>query len=466
MSDRLRTKLLVGLLALFALVAVTSATLETARGNPVFGTVGRLAVTLGSFPSLVHAALVEAGDLLSGRELDQWLSVPAEDRDLAGFRAVRSRAGPAIDGLLVEGQPAPAARGWRLLGGVFRVDGEPRHAALLLDPALDIRRVWTFDEAFLPTGVAARDTRKILHGLQVLPDGGIVATFDHGHSIQKRDACGRLVWSRIGEYHHSVALDADRDVLWTMRRGEFPATAGVDAGLAPQSGFVALSPATGEIVQSFSVADIIAANPDAAFLEIPRHELTDVRENGQITEGVWMKDPFHFNDVEPLPAALAPAFPKFEPGDLLISARTLNSIFVLDPDTLQVKWHRTGDTMRQHDPDWLPDGRVSVYNNRMYRGASRIEAVRPGDAGSEVLLDGAEAGFYSSIRGKHQHGPEGAVHVVSPQQAWAFALDRSGARTLQFLNLGRPGTGRNLVLTEFQWFPETYIQPEHDPCED
>ena len=52
----------------------------------------------------------------------------------------------------------------------------------------------------------------------------------------------------------------------------------------------------------------------------------------------------HGNDIDPLPAALAPDFPQFAPDDLVISYATTNLLFVLDPESLKVKWWRVGIT--------------------------------------------------------------------------------------------------------------------------
>ena len=77
----------------------------------------------------------------------------------------------------------------------------------------------------------------------------------------------------------------------------------------------------------------------------------------------------HANKVTELPSAIAGAFPLFAAGDLAISMRGLNLVMVLDPTTKKVKWHQTGPWLRQHDPEFRADGRLSIFNNNIYRTA-------------------------------------------------------------------------------------------------
>ena len=75
------------------------------------------------------------------------------------------------------------------------------------------------------------------------------------------------------------------------------------------------------------------------------------------------EDIFHPNDLDVLTAELAPAFPMFEAGDLLLSFRTPSLVVVLGADDHRVNWYQNGPWQFQHDPDFTADGTISVYSN-------------------------------------------------------------------------------------------------------
>ena len=70
-------------------------------------------------------------------------------------------------------------------------------------------------------------------------------------------------------------------------------------------------------------------------------------------------DPLHINDIEI--ARESNGF--WERGDLVFSARAPDLVFIFRPSTGKVVWQKRGPWLRQHDPDFLEDGRISVFGN-------------------------------------------------------------------------------------------------------
>jgi len=148
-----------------------------------------------------------------------------------------------------------------------------------------------------------------------------------------------------------------------------------------------------------------------------------------------------------------------------VSARSLNLVFVLDPETLKVRWWHSGSWRRQHDPDWQPTGEITVYDNHMNRAYSRIVSIVPGSPEVRVVFDGHANDFYSRIRGKHQMTGAGTLLITSPQQGRVFEVEQDGHVVFEMLNT-RPGSGEfNYPLSEAIWLSsDTSPFKEGVPC--
>ena len=118
--------------------------------------------------------------------------------------------------------------------------------------------------------------------------------------------------------------------------------------------------------------------------------------------------------------------------------RNINAIAVLDGTTLLVKWWRTGPFLRQHDPDFLPNGHILVFDNRLggrgHRfGESRIVEIDPKNPVTTDLVwsfTGSERQpFYSNERGKLQALPNGNILVAETLAGRVFELARGDGGT-------------------------------------
>jgi hypothetical protein len=322
------------------------------------------------------------------------------------------------------------------------------HGALLLDSEGRLLHAWRIHEDSVadPRG----DTHKFPHGFVVLPDASIIFSYDGGVSLQRFGACGEVLWTLEGRYHHLLSLDESTSSVWAMITPEPDDREGEDAAL--RHGIQRIAVADGSIERAFTVRDIIEANPQTDVLGLRQLEET---EDGYS----WDSDPLHHNDVEPLPSALAELFPMFDAGDLLISFRSIDLVLVLDPETLRIKWYSIGQTRRQHDPDWGRDGRISVFDNNMHRGWSRIVRLDPGaDRAADTALAGEDYDFYTWIRGNHQVTPSGSTLVTSPQQGRVFEVDEDGEVVFEFINRYADSNDQRFSVSNAVRLPRDYFQ--------
>lgn len=417
------------------------------------------ALRVASYPDTAIEALREVTSYGTGDYKDMFIRVTREpDADYSGFVAMPAEPDIDVSGLLMKADPASMRPGWRLAAGAFTIGEEPVNAALLISPENRIVNLWKLTEPTREDIEPQPQYRKLVHGIEPLPDGSLIFAFDNGRSLQRIDRCGRRIWSRGGIFHHTVTLDERRETLWTL--------SGIEQ-------FVNLDAASGEVLRSLETEDIIDANPGIDILELRRNHAAALGTNLRNTKGEWLRDSngvwgeivLHFNDVDPLPARIADRFPMAEAGNLLISARSLNLVFILDPDTLRIKWWRVGGGQRQHDPDWQPDGRITIFDNRMSRDYSQIVALDPITFEREILFDGRRNDFYTRIRGKHQVLDDGTLVVSSPQQGRAFEVAPDGEVVFELVNTKPDSAAFNYTISEMRWLPPEFFDVEDWTCE-
>jgi hypothetical protein len=435
--------ILVFLIAIVGFASYVKTSVERADESPM----ASAAIAVASFPPTVGRVFREIGRMLRNDvDYTNVAAYPSEDR-WSEFSPVVSKLESGPSGLIVRRGVHPPARGWRIIVGTFRADQTIQHAAVLLSPELEIVHSWPLTEDEAP--VERPPWLISPHGFTMLPDGSVIYAFDRGVTLHRKDWCGRTVWAIPGRYSHVVEPDDERTTIWTT----------ISAGIEDpkENRIVQVAADDGRILKDFSIADIIAANPDLDILELRRLHPNFLTTNAKGRPGRWAGDPFHLNDVEPLPGNLASSFPMFSPGDLLISARETNLVFVVDPSTLAIKWWRIGATIRQHDPDWSANGRVSVYNNRMARDYSEIVEIDPVTFARTVAVDGRSIDFYSRIRGKHQAIPGGGQLITSSQQGRTIELTAEGEIAAEFYIVLREDGPIFGVISESIFLPEEAI---------
>ena len=304
-----------------------------------------------------------------------------------------------------------------------------------------------------------------IHGAVPLPDGSVVfSRSDNG--LRRIDRCGNEMWHLDRTTHHSVFLSGDDQTLWVSGRRVLHEEN--QAEIAHLPGFVppftedlALEVSLdGRVLREISLPRVLyEAGLEALILPMGDDSIRN-KSNG-VT---------HLNDVEVLQQADAAAYPMFEPGDVMVSLRNVNLVFVFDPDTGAVKWHQTGPWIRQHDPDFRPDGLISVFNNRKddtrtgsILGGSNILAVDPANGTVRILYQGdASHPFFTNVLGKQQLLPNGNLLISSGYQGRVFEVTPEGDIVWEFIN--RFDDDRIILLHEGTRYPRDYFTVDDWTC--
>jgi hypothetical protein len=317
-----------------------------------------------------------------------------------------------------------------------------------------------------PTDVPATDWNVEVHGALALPDGSIVFNLNYKGMV-KMDRCGNVQWTVPQMTHHSIERSEDGG-FWTPGRHYVEGASSFPPIPTPyKEDTVVKISADGKVLQEISVPAMIFKD------EILRAEWhanghDDLRIRNDWGDGI--RELVHVNDVEELTSDMAKSFPEFAPGDLLVSQRNQNVIYVVDPKSGRVKWHQIGPWIRQHDPDFTRDGTIVAFNNNANPTAdgivwagSNIVAMNPSTR-SWVFKYGAKEDqkMYSRRLGKVQVLENGNILITESMAGRVFEVNSKEEIVWEFIN--KYDDRSAAVVTQAIRYPNNYFQVTDWTC--
>lgn len=378
--------------------------------------------------------------------------------------ALLERASEQVTGLYVTWTPGPVARtdrvydrsgvrvpdtgavqpGLTLLQSSWNGEDGWTPGVRLIDRNGTVVHEWVLDQTTLfpdpPNGKGGVPARRSLHGSHLLPNGDLLVNLQYVGTARV-DACGTVLWRAPMGGHHSIERAPD-GAFWVpgMSPGLRSATERLPDGLPGLETplyldrIVRLAP-DGAVLDSIDVLDVLYANDLERYLS----KATQPRAG---TDDPATTDLTHMNDVEPLPPAMAADYPLFAAGDLLVSLRNLHLVFVVDPSTLEVKWHTSAPLIQQHDPDFIGDGWIGIFDNNedftargTMLGGSRIVALQPHTDSTEVRFPTPHSEpFYTDIRGKWQALDNGNLLLTEGQAGRVVEVGPDGRTVWEWVH--------------------------------
>ena len=317
--------------------------------------------------------------------------------------------------------------------------------------------------------------RTDVHGAHVTPHGEVVFNYEYCGSA-KLDPCGRVIWKIAEPTHHSV-VPAEAGGYWLLSRytwlaseepDRFPPFSTPATNQTMEEDTILRVSENGEILEEMSIPELMRKNNLEALLTANGLEID--------LNTVTRTELVHANKVAELPDGIADSYPLFAAGDLAISMRELNLIMVLDPLTKAVKWHQTGPWIRQHDPEFRRDGRISIFNNNVYLTAyaaeqtvlstpytTNIIAVDPVTRETDVLF-GQRPGqeMLSVIRGQHEILENDGMLITEFDAGRVLEVDPGGQIIWEYVN--RYDDDVVGEITNAAIYPADYFQVEWKTC--
>ena len=321
-------------------------------------------------------------------------------------------------------------------------DRDWRAGVRLIDAEGKTLHNWPIDLTKMLPG--RTDDQDYIHGSYVFPNGDILFNVEYA-GVVRMDRCGTVLWQNDSFGSHHSVYPAEDGGFWLSGNVTWRDDAeGKDyfdayALMVPpinEDLFVKVSP-DGEVQKSISATEVLYKNRmQSVIVKMARGKVIDTGDRRGISGDV-----FHVNDVEELSAEMAPAFPMFDAGDILVSLRQLHMVMVVDPDDLRVKWYTITTSISQHDPDFMADGRIGIFDNNLdftkrgsNSGGSRVVAVDPTTGAEEVLYpNGGAPPFFSEYSGKWQALPNGNRLITIAREGRALEVTAGGKTVWEWI---------------------------------
>ena len=189
-----------------------------------------------------------------------------------------------------------------------------------------------------------KNSTRLLHPL-LLNDGSLIIG---GDGLFKLDINSKIVWSTQNQ-HHSIERGDDGN-FWICGYDSISETSQKYKIL--DDVIQKVSSVDGEILFEKSVFSILMEN------EYNRGILFLYSRFGATSAYL---DCLHLNDVQPVLSDSRYC----KKGDLFISLRNHNLVFLYRPLTNRIIWSQTGPWLRQHDVDVIDSSRIGVFGNNV-----------------------------------------------------------------------------------------------------
>ncbi len=318
----------------------------------------------------------------------------------------------------------------------------------------------------IPGGV--RDDLVCLFGCRLFPNGDLLAVFQglerfaNGYGLVKLDKDSHVLWKYAARVHHDVDVGEDgtiyafqHDLVETLPKGleSLPTPCLVDR-------LIVLSP-DGKLKKTIPILEAFLDSPYSALLDLNpaggRHSLSYGMTGSRYDRAVQNQDLLHANSVQVLSRERAPRFPGFKAGQVLISLRKLNTIAVIDVEKGSVVWAARGPWQGQHDPQFLDNGHLLLFDNRGVPLASRVLEYDPQTQAFPWSYAGEKRGaFYTSERGMCQRLPNGNTMIVNSEGGELLEVTPNKDAVWSFLSPpdGTSPRGRCFITTARRYSPD------------
>ncbi len=306
--------------------------------------------------------------------------------------------------------------------------------ATLMDMRGKILHQWDFPflDAY-PGWENLEDAR--LHGFWrrvALTETGDLFAIYEGLGLIKIDAQSNLVWTYPGRAHHDLEIQPDGTLYILTRKAEMiPKVSKVKPILHD---FIVILDPEGQELRRVSILNAIESSNYAAIIK-------------RFAKG---GDVLHTNTIEVLKGNHKTESPAFRAGNVLVSWPYINTIGIIDMTTGKLVWALSDLWQSQHQPTFLENGRLLLFDNQGDRGKSRVLEFDPFTQEIHWSYRGSKTGFFSATCGSNQRLGNGNTLITETGNGRAFEVTQKGEIVWEFYTPNRAGDNGTYIAALFE----------------
>lgn len=253
------------------------------------------------------------------------------------------------------------------------------------------------------------------------PSGPVATSDDEERYVLRMNWKGEKLWESPVNSHHDV-VETPAGEIMTLAFRDRPIPALFEKGTVRDDDLVVLEASNGKELERASLYDVLAKKGEMFRFQPMRRANGDVFHSNSI---FWIRQP-----------GLEGQHPIYETGNILISSRNQDQIFVVNWPRKELIWTwGLGELDGQHDAQVLENGNILMFDNGIVRRQwSRVIEMDP-RTGKIVWEYRGEpkTKFFSRSRGSAQRLPNGNTLIANSDSGEAFEVTVKGEVVWRFL---------------------------------
>ncbi|MPZ56003.1 MAG: hypothetical protein GEU91_05765 [Rhizobiales bacterium] len=331
--------------------------------------------------------------------------------------------------------------------------------ALLIDMNGRVAHQWSlpYSRVWDKSSAVARprpDAFVHIEKAHVFPNGDLLALYTAvgdtpwGYGLVKMDKNSNVIWKYLAHAHHDFTFDSAGNIYVLTH----------EISKADIPGF-------GHLKKPRIDDFIVKLSPDG--LQLEKTWLTGVVTRSSFGRRLNLVphndtgDYLHTNSVHVLDKAV-PGIPQSRAGQVLVSMREISTIALVDLTSSRVVWASSGPWVRQHDAEFLPNGRLLLFDNEgdPNEFGSRVLEIDPATFKVKWSYGGrADQPLDSAARASQSRLANGNTLIVESWAGRLLEVTPKGDIVWEFVNPVRGGPREDRIPI-IHWV--TRLDPQRD----